>query len=310
MKQDHHRRDRRHASVSPGVSGPVIRAPMIWAPMIWTPMFWGRLITAIAFAAVAVWPGLAAAREPIARFAAHTPGATMTVDHSAFASFLDAYLVEGEDGINRVRYGTVTAEDHQALKAYVAALAATDVSALDRPEQFAFWANLYNALTLDVVLDAYPVRSIRSIRPGLFSIGPWGKDRVTVDGEALSLDDIEHNILRSHWQDNRVHYAVNCASIGCPNLRAKPFTGATLEADLDDAARRYVTHPRGVAVEDGAVVASKIYRWYGEDFGGKDGTKLEHFRTFAGPDLLARLEGVTRIAGYRYDWDLNDADPR
>ncbi len=271
---------------------------------------WGHLITAIAFAAVAVWPGLASAREPIARFAAHEPGSEMTVDHSAFAAFLERFLVEAEDGVHRVRYAAVTAEDHQALKAYIAALEATSVSRLARPEQFAFWANLYNALTLDVVLDAYPVRSIRAIRPTLFSIGPWGKERVMVEGEDLSLDDIEHNIMRGHWQDNRVHYAVNCASIGCPNLLAKPFSGATLEADLDAAARAYINHPRGVRVEDGSVIASKIYRWYGEDFGGTEASKLDHFRKFADPDLLAQLEGVTDIAGYRYDWDLNDAEPR
>ncbi len=268
---------------------------------------WGHAVTAMAFAVVAVWPSLAGARSPVPEFAAYTEGSTQTIDHGTFAQFLDRYLVQGPDGITRVRYGAVTAEDRAQLQSYLGDLAQTDVASLDRPEQFAYWANFYNALTLEVILEAYPVKSIRAIRPGFFSIGPWGKKRVTVKGVELSLDDIEHGILRSHWSDNRVHYAVNCASLGCPNLRAKPFVGASLEADLDDAARTYVNHPRGVAVTEGRVVLSKIYKWYGEDFGDSDAEILDAVRVHARPDLREALEGRGRINGFEYDWALNDA---
>ncbi len=97
-------------------------------------------------------------------------------------------------------------------------LAATSADRLRRAEQFPFWINLYNALTVKVVLDHYPVEIIRDIdiSPGLFADGPWGKKLVTVEGEALSLDDIEHRILRPIWKDPRLHYVLNCAALGVP----------------------------------------------------------------------------------------------
>ena len=121
-------------------------------------------------------------------------------------------------------------------------MAAVRVSGLGRDEQCAYWINLYNALTLEVVLDHYPVDSIRDIdiSPGLFSQGPWGKKLITVEGEQVSLNDIEHRILRPIWRDPRIHYAINCASLGCPNLQPRPFTGRTLDHALDLAAMRFV----------------------------------------------------------------------
>ena len=140
--------------------------------------------------------------------------------------FLAQHLRTGEDGIARIGYGAVSDEDRKSLDAYIAALAGHPGSrrALNRAEQQAYWINLYNALTVQVILDHYPVESIRDIdiSPGLFADGPWGKKLVTIEGEAVSLDDIEHRILRPIWKDPRIHYAVNCASIGCPNLQAGP----------------------------------------------------------------------------------------
>lgn len=251
--------------------------------------------------------GVSGAQADTKRFATHDPASLATIDHSVFASFLEQYLTAGADGINRLRYADVTEDDHQALKAYIADLGTMEITTYNRNEQFAFWANLYNALTVDVILDAYPVKSIRSIRPTLFSIGPWGKERLTVHGESLSLDDIEHRILRPIWKDPRVHYAVNCASIGCPNLRPQPFTGEGLDAALDDAARAFINHPRGARVDDGALKVSKIYRWFRTDFGdGSQKAVIAHLKEFAEPALKAQLDGITSISGYAYDWALNE----
>ena len=150
---------------------------------------------------------------------------TVRVDHRRWGRFLAAYVRPGENGLNRVAYGSVTAEGRADLGAYLDSLAAVPVSTLSRPEQMAFWINLYNALTVRVVLDHYPVGSIREIdiSPGLFSNGPWRAELTTVEGEPLSLDDIEHRILRPIWRDPRIHYALNCASLGCPNLQPGPF---------------------------------------------------------------------------------------
>ncbi len=247
------------------------------------------------------------AQEVSELFAAHNPNSTLTVDHDPFAALLEKYLVVSEDGVNRFKYGGVTTEDRTALKNYIGALANVQVADLNRSEQFAYWANLYNAATLEVVLDAYPVKSIRQIKPTLISIGPWKKEVVTVGGKALSLDDIEHGILRKVWSDPRVHYSVNCASIGCPNLRSLPFTGATLDADLDAAARDFVNHPRAVTVKDGKLTVSSIYKWFQVDFGGSDAGVIAHLKKYADSALAIQLDGVKKISKDSYDWALNDA---
>lgn len=248
------------------------------------------------------------AGELDAYFSTSDQSSTMTVDHSAWGALLAKYVKPSPDGINRFAYGAVMAGDKLALKAYLARLQGTKVTALARDEQFAFWINLYNALTIDVVLDHYPLKSIRDIRLG-FSIfgGPWGKSLVTVEGKDLSLDDVEHAILRKVWRDPRVHYVVNCASLGCPNLMAKAFTGATLDAMLTRGARDYVNHARGVQVSGNKVRLSSIYSWYAKDFGPNQGALIAHLQQYASPELAAQLSTVDTISGYDYDWSLNDA---
>ncbi len=246
-------------------------------------------------------------------FSAHSAGSATTVDHSAWNALLGRYVVVGSDGLNRVNYQKFKSESHAKLKAYVASMERVDVAALNRPEQFSFWANLYNAKTIDIVLDHYPVKSIKDISLGggftaLVTGGPWKAKVVKVAGQDLSLDDIEHGLLRKIFKDPRVHFAVNCASIGCPNLSNQAFASATLEAQLDDAARAYVNSPRGVRVAGGGkVTASSIYKWFQEDFGGSASGVLQHARKYAGGDLKAALQGVNSISGYDYDWGLNDA---
>jgi hypothetical protein len=244
------------------------------------------------------------------RWSRHDPMSRATLDHGAWDSFLKAYLRPWQDGTTRLAYGEVTPEDRARLAAYVARLATVTVSALNRDEQFAYWVNLYNALTVKVVLDAYPVRSIRDIilTPGLFADGPWDATLIKIGGEAVTLNDIEHRILRPIWHDPRIHYALNCASIGCPNLAAVSFTAANRDAMLDAAARAYVNHPRGVADDPrlAGLVVSKIYDWFAEDFGGEAGV-LDHLLRYAEPALAARIRAAPKIAAYRYDWGLNDA---
>lgn len=267
------------------------------------------MLKRFAFAAlVLALLGVTEAAWPIAeeRFATYQ-GTAPAPDHGAFAALLDRYRVEAEEGPALFDYGAVTAADHAALKAYIADLAALDPRVLGRDDAFAYWANLYNALTLDVVLDAYPVSSIMEIRSNIIRPGPWKKELIEVAGRKLSLDDIEHGILRTHWKEPRVHYAVNCASIGCPDLPASPFTGSGLDAQLDAAARAYVNSDRGVAVKaDGTVTASTIYRWYKADFGEREQDVLDHARAYADPSLKAALRGKSRIDRYAYDWSLND----
>lgn len=205
-----------------------------------------------------------------------------------------------------VTYAAIAQDSKATLWRYVHAMANEPVSRLSRPEQLAYWINLYNALTVRIMLDAWPVASIRdvSLSSGLFETGPWGAKVIAVEGQDLTLNDIEHRILRPIWRDPRVHYAVNCASIGCPDLRQAAFTGVGAAAMLDQAARDYIAHPRGVTVTPDGLLLSSIYNWFADDFGGSAGV-LPHIRGFASPTLLAAIDRAPRIVGYRYDWAAN-----
>ena len=118
------------------------------------------------------------------------------------------------------------------------------------------------------------------ISPGFFSVGPWGKKLVTVEGENLSLDDIEHRILRPIWKDPRIHYAVNCASVGCPNLLPMPFSGEALDRMLNSAARAFINGGQSVWFDEGALGASSIYKWYSDDFGRNDREIISHIAKY------------------------------
>ena len=161
---------------------------------------------------------------------------------------------------------------------------------------------------MTVVLDHYPVDGIRDIdiSPGLFADGPWDKKLVEIEGEAVSLNDIEHRILRPVWRDPRIHYAVNCAAIGCPNLQPTAYTAANTDALLDEAARAYVNHPRGARVEDGKLIVSSIYVWFQDDFGGDNAGVIHHLTRHADAGLRTQLSGVASIYTHHYDWLLND----
>lgn len=241
------------------------------------------------------------------RWQAHAPASAATVDHAVWDRFLADYVAAGDDGINRVAYHSVAPVDRRALADYIGHLSAMRISSFDRPEQRAFWINLYNALTVQVVLDHYPVDSIRDIdvSPGLFADGPWGKKLVIVEDEALSLDDIEHRILRPIWRDPRLHYALNCAALGCPNLQPVAFTAANADGLLDAAARAYVNHPRGVRVDGETLHLSKLYSWYAEDFETEG--LVAHIQRHADPELGVTFASVLRRADIDYDWALNDA---
>ncbi len=282
-----------------------------------------RLALPAALAATLAAPTLALRAAPAAaapraelwpRWTAHDPASTRQVDHGPYAALLERYLTRHDDGINRVRYAALRAEARPALDGYVRALEAVDPDRLARPEQMAYWINFYNALTLKVVVDHYPVASIRDIdiSPGFFSRGPWQKPLVEVAGEALSLDAIEHRILRPIWQDPRIHYAVNCASLGCPNLQPEPFTASRLEALLESGAAAYVNHPRGVALVERRfagkqLTASRIYDWFQADFGGSEPAVLAHLRRYSRAETATLLAAVEAIDAYRYDWAVNDS---
>ena len=232
---------------------------------------------------------------------------TQKIDHSPFDEFLGRYLdASHPSGINRMAYGSVTPSDRAALDSYLEGLQNVTVTGLNSKEQKAFWINLYNAFTVKVILDNYPVDSILKISKGLFNTGPWDMKLMRIEGQDVSLNDIEHRILRPIWKDNRIHYAVNCASLGCPDLHGVAYTADNAEQLLDKAARDYVNHPRGVKFEGNRLEASSIYSWYMVDFGGNKASLLKHLAEYAEPELAAKLQNYTGSVKYSYDWSLNE----
>ena len=226
---------------------------------------------------------------------------------AAYAALLKNRISSGANGLNLFDYaGAHASGDPKVIAAYADYLAGQNPDAMSEADQIAYWANMYNALTLKVVLENYPVSSIRKIKSGAFKPGPWDRDAITVNGKTLTLNDIEHGILRETYPNPAmVHYMVNCASIGCPNLPSKIWVGETLDSDREQAARAFINSPRGVAIDGDALEVSSIYNWFKEDFGGSKAETLEHFRKFAGPKLKAALDAGAKIDGYDYDWDLN-----
>jgi Protein of unknown function, DUF547 len=225
------------------------------------------------------------------------------IDHNIWDALLAKYVRPAKDGLNRVAYADMKRADAATLKDYIATMQAVPISNYSRNEQFAFWVNLYNAVTVDVILDNYPIESIRKI--GSLGQGPWGKKLVTVEGKKLSLDDMEHGILRPIWKDVRIHYAVNCASIGCPNLAPQAYRADRLEAMLDQAASDYINHPRAFTAKDGKITASSIFDWYQDDWGNASAV-LTHARKYAKGDTVTMLSDAKAISGYDYNWSLND----
>jgi hypothetical protein len=242
------------------------------------------------------------------RWEKHNAADTRTIDHAAWDAFLAKYLdTKHPSGINRMNYKAVSPEDRKKLEQYLAGLQAIPISTYNRNEQRAYWINLYNAETVKVILDHYPVASIRKIKipPGFFTIGPWDGKIMTVEGEKLSLNDIEHRILRPIWKDARVHYAVNCASLGCPNLAGVAYTGQNTDRMLSELGRAYVNHPRGVTLNFNRLKVSSIYVWFQDDFGGSTAGVVKHLREFARPELAKQLEGYDGSLADEYDWELN-----
>jgi hypothetical protein len=231
----------------------------------------------------------------------HDASASLTVDHGRWDRFLDAYLDTGpSSGIYVMGYGSVTPEDRKELDRYIQSLERITVTALSRTEQMAYWVNLYNAATVQLILDHYPVDSIRDIRR------PFDRKLLIVEGKELSLNDIEHRILRPIFRDNRIHYAVNCASLGCPNLQPLAYRANNLEELLQRAAREYIQHPRGMRIEGNVMTLSSIYTWFREDFGGSEEGVLEHLARYATPDMGDEIRAFSGRIRYRYDWSLNE----
>lgn len=245
-----------------------------------------------------LWPYWAASKA--------TPGDR--VDHDQWQTLLDLYVQQNRDGINRVSYRKFTKTHKLRLRRYINYLAQLQPTQLSRPEQLAYWINLYNALTVQVVLAHPGKTSIMKMKKRFFSIGPWNDELTTVEGKAITLNDIEHRILRPIWRDLRLHYVLNCASIGCPNLSKKAFTAANAEGQMQHAEETYLSHPRGVSFSNNKLLLSSIFDWYQEDFGDSE-VQLKEYISRQLPELSEKIFASEISVDYFYDWALNEQSP-
>lgn len=286
----------------------------IWTRNAGRDKFWSLCVAAVLVVAT-LTPCVASAEwasKPVADWEASDESSVERIDHDAWQEILTGYLRIRDAGANRFDYAALKANagDAAKLAGYLARLQRLDPRKYSRAEQQAYWINFYNALTVKIVLDAYPVDSIRDIRKnwlaGLFFPGPWNDVHATVAGLEITLDTIENGILRPIWRDNRIHYVLNCASIGCPDLAATAFTAANTEDLLDAGARAYVNDSRGVDfVDDDFIVISSVYDWYAADFGGSEQAIIEHLVQYAEKPLADRLRNFAGAVDHDYDWSLN-----
>ncbi|WP_017931980.1 DUF547 domain-containing protein [Robiginitomaculum antarcticum] len=232
----------------------------------------------------------------------------MSDDGNAWTIMLHRYTVK-DGSLVRFDYDALSKNPKHMtmLGTYVDTLAAKSPSSMGKDAALAYWANLYNALTVQVVAKNWPVDSIRDIGPNkLFGAkGPWDMKVVTVEGQSMSLNNIEHDTMRKNWKEPRIHYMVNCASVGCPNLMQKAWSAKTLEADLNAAAAAFINSERGVKVSGNKVDVSSIYHWYKDDFGGNDAGVLSHMRTYANGEKKTALKAATKVSGHDYNWSVN-----
>ena len=251
--------------------------------------------------------------ERISEWDASDESNVAPLDHGPWQEILDGYLDPDAEGVNVLDYAALAAnsDDTAKLDGYVKYLEGIDPREYCRAEQMAYWINFYNARTVKMVLDSYPVDTIREIHQGDVPMaGPWGDVCANVAGQDLTLDQIEHEILRPIWRDKRIHYAVNCAAYSCPQLMDTAFTAANTESLLEAGARAYVNSARGVdVVDDEFMVLSSIYKWYPEDFGDTEESVVNHLTQYADGELAAFLEGFEGTIDYDYDWKLNQPQP-
>ena len=237
----------------------------------------------------------------------NNPASEVVVDHGPWQAILDDYVVFRPEG-NGFRYRHVSAEDRASLEDYLESLTSRDPRELNQAEQKAYWINLYNALTVNLILSEYPVESITDIGPW-YQFGPWNMAITSVAGEELTLNDIEHRILRPIWRDERIHYAVNCASIGCPDLAQQAFTAENTEPMLDELAKRFVQQEKGVSLAGGRLTVSRIYEWYQGDFTSQGGKGvIMYLRHIAPPALARKLSRYSGSIEYQYNWALNEVE--
>lgn len=225
--------------------------------------------------------------------------ATQSVDHTIYAELLNRYVSNG-----KVNYKELKKEELR-LEKYLENLSSVNPAELSRNERFAFYINAYNAWTLKLILDHYP--GIESIKDaGTLLSSPWKKKIARINGDVISLDTIEHDILRPVFKDPRVHFAINCAALSCPPLANYPFNGRNLDQQLNTQTRKFINDSKSNFIEGEILWVSRIFKWFEKDF---DNEIIAFFEAYAEDELKQRLNGLKERINVKYldyNWSLNE----
>ncbi|WIO75184.1 DUF547 domain-containing protein [Porticoccaceae bacterium LTM1] len=228
-----------------------------------------------------------------------------TIDHSDWDSLLKNYVVTNHpSGINRFRYADVSKSDRKKLDRYIDSLTSTDPREYRKSVQKAYWINLYNAVVVQQILKNYPVKSLAEVDKG-GEKGPWDDTYIKVQGQKLSLNDIEHRILRPIWSDHKIHFALTDGSLGSPNLQPTAYTSQNMKPMLKQAGRDFINHPRGLTLEKNVMHCSKIFKDCRSDFCKSDKSLLKLFAHYAEDRKALYLLGFQGEVQYQTDLALN-----
>lgn len=230
-----------------------------------------------------------------------------TFDHSKFDQILKEYV----DDNGLVGYNSI-AKDRRFTE-YMQSLQSARVEEFSRDGQLAFWINAYNAVTIDKVIKKKPKKSVReTLVPGLWTSTKFFTSRENiVAGKRLSQDDIEHEILRKQFKDPRIHFAIICASMGCPLLPRIAYTEENVQARLEEETRKYLNSPRGTRTDraENTLHVSKLFDWFATDFIRNSGSTLAFMRPYLSEETLSFLERDPKISYLEYNWALNAQAP-
>ncbi|MFC1867536.1 DUF547 domain-containing protein [Thermodesulfobacteriota bacterium] len=220
------------------------------------------------------------------------------VDHGIYGKLLKRYVMDGVIDYSGFK------DEEEMLNRYLKVLESIRSDNLSGHEQFAFYINAYNACTIKLVLSEYPgIESIKDL--GSIFKSPWEKKICRIDGKLITLDDIEHRILRPRFKDPRIHFVVNCASKSCPPLRSEPYEESRLDQQLNEMTVKFINDSKNNYLEDNTLYVSRIFKWYAEDF---NEDVAGFFLKYAMGDLKKRLESNKEeisVKYLKYDWSLN-----
>ncbi|MBD1260506.1 DUF547 domain-containing protein [Maribacter polysiphoniae] len=217
-------------------------------------------------------------------------GSVETVDHTPW----DILLKKHVDEKGNVDYKGFVA-DRDQLRSYLEYLSQNPIAnSAPKEEQLAYYINLYNAGTVQLIVDNYPLESIKDI------FRPWGKDRLKIGVDSFSLGEIEHDILRK-MDEPRIHFAINCASYSCPKLLNSAYSANELEEQLKKATFDFINDPTKNKISQNTVALSKIFKWYGDDFTTKS-PLIDYLNKYVDIEISQNAE----IDYLTYDWSLNE----